>query len=145
MTDVQRLIGSEVKTLCEEEGFRDTVYHDHLGNPTIGHGIHTITELESKMIVRMRLMNNIGNLIESRPWLEERPVELVMILGHMSYQLGMSGLSQFINMWAALVNEDYDAAAHHMLDSKWHEQTPARAERLAERMRSLATQEEDPQ
>ncbi len=39
-------------------------------------------------------------------------------------------------MWTALENGQYDLAATEMLDSRWARQTPARAERHAEVMRS---------
>ena len=58
------------------------------------------------------------------------------VLANMGYQLGVGGLMGFKRMLAALERGDYEAAAREMLDSKWAKRdTPARAGRLAERMR----------
>ncbi len=57
------------------------------------------------------------------------------VLVEMQYQLGFSGLSRFVLMWAALDNKDYETAADEMLDSRWAKQTPERAEELAGIMR----------
>jgi lysozyme len=54
----------------------------------------------------------------------------------MVFQMGASGVSKFRKMLAALDKKDYDLAATEMLDSRWHEQTPKRAQRLALQMRT---------
>ena len=61
-----------------------------------------------------------------------------MILVEMSYQLGVNGVLKFKKMWGALKNEDYTEASKQMLDSRWAIQTPNRAKKLAEMMRSRA-------
>jgi lysozyme len=54
----------------------------------------------------------------------------------MCFQLGVTGVSKFRNMFEALKIPDYNKASEEMLDSKWHEQTPARAKSLSYIMRS---------
>ena len=54
----------------------------------------------------------------------------------MVYQIGEGGVSKFKNMWKALDTEDYGEASFQMLDSLWAKQTPARAGKLAGKMRS---------
>ena len=54
----------------------------------------------------------------------------------MVYQIGEGGVSKFKNMWSALDREDYGEASFQMLDSLWAKQTPARAGKLAGKMRS---------
>jgi lysozyme len=54
----------------------------------------------------------------------------------MCFQLGVNGVSKFRNMFEALKIPDYNKASEEMLDSKWHEQTPARAKSLSYVMRS---------
>ena len=49
----------------------------------------------------------------------------------MAFQLGLKGVLNFSRMWEALKRHDYVAAADEMLDSRWAEQTPSRAEALA--------------
>ena len=55
----------------------------------------------------------------------------------MVFQLGKTGVSKFKKMLKALKKKDYKEAANQMLDSKWHTQTPERAEGLASLMRTL--------
>ena len=58
------------------------------------------------------------------------------VIVNMVYQIGEGGVSKFKNMWKALDNEDYGEASFQMLDSLWAKQTPARAGKLAGKMRS---------
>ena len=57
-------------------------------------------------------------------------------LQEMVFQLGRGGAGKFRRMWAALNIGDYQRAAMEMLDSRWHRQTPARCEVLAEIIRT---------
>ena len=50
--------------------------------------------------------------------------------------IGIGGVGKFKNMWSALDREDYGEASFQMLDSLWAKQTPARAGKLAGKMRS---------
>ena len=135
----KKILQAEVDSICEEEGFRSEIYKDHLGNDTIGHGLTWISEYESKMVVSHRFPALVNEIFEKHPILAERNIKLAMIVTHMAYQLGVTGVGEFRRMWAAIEDEDYEEAASEMLDSKWHDQTPARAERLAARMRACAT------
>ncbi len=137
MSEPQQLVQSEVDNVCEEEGFRSEVYEDTLGVGTIGHGLTWLSEYESKMIVSHRFPAIINDVIKAHPILNDRPSEVVLVTSHMSYQLGLTGVNNFKKMWAAIENLDYETAADEMLDSKWYEQTPARAQRLSDRMRAV--------
>ena len=55
---------------------------------------------------------------------------------NMCYQMGVRGVHGFINMWAALKTGDYEEAAREALDSVWYTQTPTRARRVAEVIRT---------
>lgn len=57
------------------------------------------------------------------------------VIAQMVFQMGLSGVNKFINMRRYLRLKDYEGAAIEMLKSKWAEQTPARARRMAVRMR----------
>ncbi len=58
------------------------------------------------------------------------------VLISMAYQLGVDGLSLFRGMLSAITQGDFNGAANAMLDSLWARQTPGRARRHAEVMRS---------
>ena len=57
------------------------------------------------------------------------------VLIEMCFQLGAGGVSKFKRFLAALESHQWGKAADEMLDSKWSQQTPARAQELAEVMR----------
>jgi len=130
------------------EGFCDTVYKDTLGKRTIGYG-HLCTdneEWEDGKTYTIEYLNDIfeGDFNEAVRQTEQLIGNLVLhkeaneIIIEMVFQLGMSGVSKFKKMWAALKDQNYTEAANQMLDSKWAKQTPNRAQDLAEIMRGLA-------
>ena len=53
----------------------------------------------------------------------------------MQYQLGVAGFRKFKRTRAAIAAHAWAPAAEEMLNSRWHEQTPTRAKRLAKMMR----------
>jgi lysozyme len=54
----------------------------------------------------------------------------------MSFQLGVDGLLGFKNTLKMIEQRNYEAAAAGMLNSLWAKQTPERANRMAEQMRT---------
>jgi lysozyme len=62
------------------------------------------------------------------------------VLVAMTYQLkgGIAGLVKFKGTLAAIKRSDWEAAARGMLASLWARQTPGRARRTAEAMRTGA-------
>ena len=59
------------------------------------------------------------------------------ILIEMVFQLGMTGVSKFKNMWKALAEKNYIGASYEMLDSRWAKQTPNRAKAMAKTMKEI--------
>lgn len=55
----------------------------------------------------------------------------------MIFQLGKQGCMNFKKMHQAIADKDYQEMANQMLDSKWHSQTKARCENLANLARSI--------
>lgn len=58
------------------------------------------------------------------------------VLYSMAYQLGVDGLAAFKNTLLMIANGNFSGAAEAMLASLWARQTPKRAQRQAEMMRS---------
>jgi len=54
----------------------------------------------------------------------------------MAYQLGVDGLAQFSRALIFISNGDFTSGANEMLNSLWARQTPGRARRHAEVMRT---------
>ena len=70
-----------------------------------------------------------------------------LVLTDMAYQMGVTGLMGFHNMWHEIKNGDYELAADELLDSEYHrklksyvedEETETRSERNAELLRGCA-------
>jgi lysozyme len=53
------------------------------------------------------------------------------VLVEMVFQMGVHGVSKFRKFLAAALEADWQAAHDEMLDSRWHDQTPERAQELA--------------
>jgi lysozyme len=54
----------------------------------------------------------------------------------MAFQMGVTGLMGFKNTLALVEQGKYQDAAENMLKSKWAQQTPARAQRISNQMRT---------
>jgi lysozyme len=130
----------------EHEGFRDTVYYDHLGNATVGWG-HLVTSEDNftsgvtypEEVLEQVFEKDFAKAKEGADSLcKDLPINYIArgVLIEMCFQLGVTGVSKFHNMFEALKIPDYNKASEEMLDSKWHEQTPARAKSLSYIMRS---------
>lgn len=137
------------KQLEIDEGIVNEIYNDHLGYPTFGIG-HLITEDDPEEglpvgtpVSEERIQQAFESDIE---WVlsdcnklydnfDSLPEEVQQIIANMMFNLGYPRLSKFKGMKSGVVNEDWDAAADEMLDSRWARQVGARAERLADRMR----------
>ena len=139
------LMKEEIK---EEEGYSNKVYFDHLGYGTIGYG-HLVTpldkfkegvvydnkELEKVFEYDFQIAYQDGMSLTKDIDIPDEAKEIVI---HMCFQMGKPKVSKFKKMFEALGKKDYDSAANEMLDSLWAKKhTPARAERLAKRMREL--------
>jgi lysozyme len=132
------------RQLRGDEDVRPCVYKDSLGLWTIGVG--RLVD-ESKPGAGLRsdeityLLNNdiddrIAALTKALPWFQNLDDARQGCLLNMAFQLGTEGLLQFKQTLAAVHGGRYDEAAFDMLQSRWAQQTPARAKRLAEQMRS---------
>ncbi|HAT6345327.1 TPA: glycoside hydrolase family protein [Aeromonas hydrophila] len=58
---------------------------------------------------------------------------------NMVFQLGVHGVSQFKKMWNFINTGNFEAAAMEGLNSKWNKQTPNRAKRVTETLRTGRT------
>jgi len=136
-------VKDEIK-LCEgyvnkiykcSEGF-DTIFYGHKVTPedTYEHGVEYPKEMGEEVFDKdfQRTLEAAERLIDNKP-INYVAKEVII---NMVYQIGEGGVSKFKNMWKALDSEDYGEASFQMLDSLWAKQTPARAGKLAGKMRS---------
>lgn len=132
------------KQLEIEEGNIPHAYKDHLGYWTIGVGFMVDKRKGGRLLpeeIDFILDNRIGILsrqIASKVKIFNslnKPRQAVLI--GMAYQMGLDGLLGFKNTLAMLERGDYAGTAAGMLHSKWAKQdTPARAKRMSEQMRT---------
>jgi len=127
-----------------DEGVRAQAYQDHLGFWTIGVGRlidarkpgSGLRGHEIDYLLRSDIDDRIEQLTRRLPWFMTLDDVRKGVLLNMSFQLGVDGLLGFKNTLAMVERGDYRGAAAGMLQSKWAEQTPARAQRMTEQMRS---------
>ena len=129
--------------LLREEGFRRSAYTDSLGYLTIGVGKLIdakkgggITMEEAFYLLRNEIKAKEAVLIDALPWYSALDEVRRTILLAMAFQLGTTGLFGFHTTLRAVANRQFDAAAESMLRSRWATQTPARALRMAEAMKT---------
>jgi lysozyme len=133
----------------EHEGFVPRTYKDSLGKRTIGFG-HLCVEPEQwdddKEYTREELERVFDNdfqeaLKNAESLIGERSINFIakQVIIEMVFQLGIGGVGKFKKMWLALDKEDYGEASFQMMDSLWAKQTPNRAEKLSQKMRSAKT------
>lgn len=129
--------------LRRDEGEILHAYADHLGYLTIGVGRLIddrkgggITLAESALLLENDVSKREASLRKYLPWFDALdPVRRGALL-NMSFQMGVDGLLAFKNTLEMIRKGDYAGAAKGMLVSKWAEQTPERAHRLAEQMKT---------
>ncbi|WP_130834151.1 glycoside hydrolase family protein [[Erwinia] mediterraneensis] len=135
-----------------EEGYVESPYLDTQGFPTVAGGIRIGPKGASLSNYNFRVPRIVGDtwkqcILQGKAQeMQVRPIisralakcndARADVLYSMAYQLGVEGLAQFKDMLNMIAQEDFDAAANAMLNSLWARQTPGRARRHAEVMRS---------
>ena len=121
--------------LIRHEGVKRKPYLDTAGKLTLGIGRNLddtgISEGEAFSMLHADVARVRKGLSDYLPWWNEQPDPVRLVLQNMGFQLGVNGLLEFKETLAALRRRDYSAAAKHMLDSRWAQQTPRRAQELA--------------
>jgi lysozyme len=124
--------------LIREEGFNPSAYQDHLGFWTIGYGTLIderkgagLTEEEALYLMRNRVKDMRKGLEKRVPWLGQLNESRQTVLLAMAFQMGVDGVIGFKNTLEALRLGDWAKAARGIRGSKWAQQTPGRAERMA--------------
>lgn len=132
------------RQLRGDEGVRKCVYKDHLGFATIAVGRLVDSRKPGAGLrddeIAYLLNNDIDDRIEALtrrlPWFQNLDDARKGVLLNMAFQLGTDGLLGFKNTLALIRDGKYADAAGAMLLSRWAEQTPERAQRMAKQMRT---------
>lgn len=141
-----------VDLIAFEEGWREKPYLCSLGYPTVGHGFKIgprgapIDQYQFTLPIEAGAAWLESLLTKTRSDMMQHPrIAAAMnacdeirqaVLISMAYQMGVDGLDQFKNTLHSIASGYWVLAAGEMLDSKWAKQTPGRAKRHAEQMRT---------
>jgi lysozyme len=132
-----------IKQLRRDEGEILTGYQDHLGFLTIGVGRLIdkrkgggITAEESAYLLNNDIDKRQADLLRTIPWIATLDPIRFGALMNMAFQMGVDGLLGFKNTLALIREGDYATAADNMLQSLWAQQTPERAKRMSDQMRT---------
>ena len=133
-----------IAQLRSDEGEVLHAYPDHLGYWTIGVGrlIDSrkgggISADESAYLLNNDIQHRDQALRNLYPWFSglNEPRQAAVL--NMSFQLGLGGLAKFPKMLASLRDGEWAEAETHALDSAWAKsQTPGRAKRVAQQLRT---------
>tara|TARA_R110000782_G_scaffold47256_4_gene104054 strand:+ start:10548 stop:10952 length:405 start_codon:yes stop_codon:yes gene_type:complete len=126
--------------LIRHEGYRKHLYEDTEGHLTIGVGYNIDEKGLPDYIIKLLLSDTIieakTELARIYPTYQSLSRIRQDVLINMIFNLGAPRFQTFKKLWAALGNNDFDAAADEMLDSKWADQVGNRAIELSEKMRN---------
>ena len=120
-----------------KEGYRNSVYLDSLGLPTVGIG-HLVVPSDN-----LRLGDTISDGRVDQLFAQDSEIALnaaenqarelnalnndfVLALSHVNFQLGTAWKNEHRKTWGYLMNGNYDNAAIEVKNSTWYNQTPVR-------------------
>jgi lysozyme len=132
------------RQLIGDEGRRKCVYKDHLGYHTIGIGRLVddrkpgagLRDSEMEFMLRNDIDDRVDALTRRLPWFQNLDDARKGVLLNMSFQLGVDGLLEFKTTLRLVEEGDYVGASQQMTRSLWARQTPARAQRMSEQMKT---------
>ena len=129
--------------LKREEGYVPHCYICTAGAHTVGYGRNIdqkhggigISEEEADYLLRNDIDRTIKEC-QQWAWFDELDPTRQSVVVQLCFQLGWPRLSGFNRMLSALAKQppDYELAAAELLDSRFANQVPARAARLAKQM-----------
>lgn len=141
-----------IPILNYEEGYKESPYLDTLGYPTVAGGIRIGPKGASLSNYTFRVPRTVGDawkqvIVDQKAnEMSQRPsIAAAMnacnpprrdVLISMAYQMGVDGLAGFKNTLKLIADGNFTAAADGMLNSLWAKQTPNRAKRHADVMRT---------
>lgn len=137
-----------VEELRRDEGVRYVPYLDTKGIQTtgVGHNLqasplpagwsYPLTDAQVDKLLQSDLANVYSDLNRDLPWWTDLNDVRQRVIANMMFNLGSNKLLGFKNTLAAMRQGAYADAARGMLNSAWATQVGARAQRLAQMMRS---------
>jgi len=125
--------------LLKHEGIRLKPYHCSAGKLTIGIGRNLddkgITKAEANLMLENDIYNCVHEARHNFSFFDDLLGNRQDVIISMIFNMGITRLLKFKRFIAALRDEDYGLAAVEMLDSRWAQQVPSRANELAQMMK----------
>jgi len=136
-------INKATDQIKQDEGLVLHVYDDSLGYCTIGYG-RLVDRRKGGGISEDEALYLLKNDVDARLNVLENAIDFFArlddarkgVLLNMSFQLGIAGLLKFKSTLAYIEMGEFENASVNMMKSLWAKQTPNRASRLAEQMRT---------
>tara|TARA_R110002033_G_scaffold52067_6_gene99169 strand:+ start:1962 stop:2375 length:414 start_codon:yes stop_codon:yes gene_type:complete len=129
-----------IEQLKIHEGFRSNVYTCSGGKKTCGYGRNLedigISEEEAEMLLKNDIYEATNQLLNAFPWMATFSDARISAMINFTFNVGIGTVRKFSNTIEYLKNEDWEAAADEMMDSKWAEQVGDRAIQITEQIRT---------
>lgn len=136
-----------IEKIKENEGFRDKVYEDTLGYPTIGYSflvssltfdeialnggkVEPMSRAVVNEILNLKLCKLERDVFEAFDWLRDKPQNIQDVVIEMCYQMGVAKVKKFATTMHHIRVGEYRAAYENGMKSLWVRQTPARAKKV---------------
>lgn len=124
----------------QHEGVRNKPYKDTVGKLTIGVGRNLddvgISDAEIEVLLENDLKRAETDARAYYPKFDTLSDNRKAVLVDMSFNLGLTRLSEFKLLRAAMLRGDFKTASNQMMNSVWANQVKGRATRLAGLMRN---------
>ena len=136
---------SLLENIKAHEGFRDHIYKDSVGKPTVGYGflVAALSPDELKLnggkaepmsretaeeILNLKVTKLRKRVPECLPWLASKPQSVQDTILEMAYQLDIAKLLGFKYTLQCIEAGNYAQAAKNLRESLLYKQTPRRVE-----------------
>lgn len=123
-----------------KHGDKHVPYKDIVGKLTIGYGRNLddvgLSDTEAESLLWNDVRQCVEQLSAKFSWFSNLDAARRTVLIDMCYNMGITGLSKFVNMLNHVSVGNYALAAEEMLNSKWAVQVKGRATRLIEMMKT---------
>lgn len=136
---------SLLENIKAHEGFRDHIYKDSVGKPTVGYGflvaalspdelklnggkVEPMSREVAEQILNLKVAKLQKRVLECLPWLSNKPQSIQDTILEMAYQLGLAGLMGFHHTLGCIEAGDYAQATKNLKASLLYRQTPRRVE-----------------
>lgn len=136
---------SLIENIKAHEGFRDHIYKDSVGKPTVGYGflVAALSPDELKLnggkaepmskevaekILNLKVAKLRKRVPECLPWLASKPQSVQDTILEMAYQLDIAKLLGFKYTLQCIEAGNYAQAARNLRASLLYRQTPRRVE-----------------